>query len=558
MFRKQRTAIAWMLAVVMALSPLAAYAQAPVGQVSNLPKAGGAKLDLGYLTPETVAAAVAFPHRVLASPEMEMLPIEVISAAGMKELGIDPVEIEQVLAMVEPPTALGPEGGPPAAGIVLRVASPLGQGKILPQLWERTTEGSTAGAAYRKGKSPMDLSIYQPDDRTLVLAHDALLQKMVANHAAPKPGPMSAMLGRVAEPPDVMAVLLVKPLRPLIAGPLSEAPLPPPLAGLKKVPELINYIAVKANVRGDMAGSLIVRAESEAAAETLEQIIDAGMEIARQAMMAEMAKQAASKDPVEQAMAKYAKRVSGRMFEAVRPVRKGDTLTLGAGGKQNSQMASVATIGILVALLLPAVQAAREAARRTQSANNLRQIAVAMMSYEAARGVLPARANFDKQGKPLLSWRVHMLPYLEQEALYKQFHLDEPWDSENNKKLIPLMPAVYRNPSSAAQPGMANYLAVVGKGLAFEGERGRKMADFRDGTSNTILLVEAGDSKAAIWTKPDDWEPDFKHPLPAANAHPGGFSAMFADGHVQFISRTIDPAVFEAMLTIAGGEAVRR
>jgi type II secretory pathway pseudopilin PulG len=238
-------------------------------------------------------------------------------------------------------------------------------------------------------------------------------------------------------------------------------------------------------------------------------------------------------------------------------VRKGDTLTLGAGGKQNSQMASVATIGILVALLLPAVQAAREAARRAQSTNNLHQIGVGLMSYEAVHGAFPARANFDKQGKPLLSWRVHLLPCLDHEALYKQFHLDEPWDGPNNKKLIPLMPPIYRNPSSAAQLGKANYLAVVGKGLAFEGEQGRKIVDFKDGTATTILVVEADDDQAVIWTKPDDWEFNAQRPLAGlGNAHPAGFTAVFADSHVQLIAKTIDPAVFKALLTIAGMERV--
>jgi prepilin-type processing-associated H-X9-DG protein len=221
-------------------------------------------------------------------------------------------------------------------------------------------------------------------------------------------------------------------------------------------------------------------------------------------------------------------------------------------------MASAAVIGMLVGLILPAVQSAREAARRAQSANNLHQIGLAMLQDENVRHTLPARAIFDKQGKPLLSWRVHILPYVDANALYMRFHLDEPWDSEHNKKLIPLMPRLYANPSGMARPGMANYLAVCGKGLMFDGEKGRRLMDVKDGLQNTIMVVEADNDHAVIWTKPEDWQFDPQHPMAGlGRAHPGGFNALFGDGSVRFIARNIDPKVFQAMLTIAGGEVVR-
>ena len=102
-----------------------------------------------------------------------------------------------------------------------------------------------------------------------------------------------------------------------------------------------------------------------------------------------------------------------------------------------------------------------------------------MHNYASVMGRFPARANFDKQGKPLLSWRRPYPALPGPGPLYSQFHLDEPWDSEHNRKLIPLMPAIYQNPSVPAKPGMASYLAVCGKGLAFEGDQGRAIADFR-------------------------------------------------------------------------------
>jgi len=404
----------------------------------------------------------------------------------------------------------------------------------------------------------MDPSIFLADDRTLIVGTDDLLQKMLANRANPKEGKMSRMLGRVAQPPDLMALVLVEPLRPLIAAPLAMVPVPPPLADVKKVPDLVNYVSLTVNVRTAANASLVVRANDEAAAQQLEGIVDQLLSLARQNVLAETAKQAASNDPVEQAMGRYSQRMSGRMFEAFRPVRKGATLSLTTKGRLNNQMGSVAVIGILVGLLLPAVQSAREAARRAQSMNNMKQIMLAMLNDETVHGAFPARANFDKQGKPLLSWRVHILPYIEETPLYKQFHLDEPWDSAHNKTLIPLMPKIYANPSSMPRPGMANYLAVCGKGLMFDGETGRKLSEITDGTSNTIAVVEADDDRAVTWTKPDDWQFDPQHPMAGlGHTHPGGFNAAFADGSVLFLSQSIDPKMFQAMLTIAGGEVVR-
>jgi prepilin-type processing-associated H-X9-DG protein len=119
------------------------------------------------------------------------------------------------------------------------------------------------------------------------------------------------------------------------------------------------------------------------------------------------------------------------------------------------------------------------------------------------------------------------------------------------------MPALFRNPSAPPRPGMTHYLGVAGKGLMFDGAEGRKIADISDGTSNTIMVVEINDDRAAIWTQPGDWQFDPDHPLAGlGNAHPGGFMALFADGSVRFISKTVDAKVFGAMLTIAGGEVV--
>jgi len=546
MNRAARTVLCWMLAVSMVVSPPLVYAQQPAA--GSAPATDAEKLDLSYVTPEAVLAAVARPRRVLTAPEMEMLPIEVFSAAGKKELGIDPLDVEQVMVIVEPP-----KGSPPAVGAVIRFSRPYQLEGVMMRLAASTVEAELEGTPYRQGQGPMP-SLYMPDDRTLLVAHDSLLRKMVANRKAPAEGPLSKLLAATDTSSDLVALATIEPVREMLSAALAAAPVPPPLEGLKRVPELLTAAKLQLDVTGTVALSLTLLARDEPAAEELEELINGLLDFGRQMALAQVTQQLSGDDPVQQATAQYIQRINERMVETLRPVRKGNVVRL---SQEGAQYAQTATIGILVALLLPAVQAAREAARRAQSTNNLKQIGLAMHMYHDANGRFPARANFDESGKPLLGWRVHILPYIEQQALYKQFHLDEPWDSEHNKKLIPLMPSVYRNPSSKAEPNKATYLVPVGEGTIFGAQGGSALKNITDGSASTIMALEVNDEAAVIWTKPEDWQYDPDRPLAGlGKAHPGGFLALFADGSVRFLAGSIDLDVLRKLLTMADGKPV--
>jgi hypothetical protein len=268
-----------------------------------------------------------------------------------------------------------------------------------------------------------------------------------------------------------------------------------------------------------------------------------------------------SEDPVQRAFAQYMERVSNTMTERFAPQREGATLVyFKTDGENSGQLLSVAVIGILIALLLPAVQSARSAAQRNQSANNMKQIMIAFHNYHDTRKTFPAHANYSPDGKPLLSWRVHILPFLEEGAIHGQFKLDEPWDSPHNRALIEQMPQVYQNPNLPLEPGKTNYLAAVGEACIIDGtEKGRGIREITDGTSMTIMLVEAAPDQAAEWTKPDDWEYDGNNPKAGLGGfRPGGWQAGFADASVQMISDMIPPEQLKAMFTRNGGEVINR
>jgi hypothetical protein len=209
----------------------------------------------------------------------------------------------------------------------------------------------------------------------------------------------------------------------------------------------------------------------------------------------------------------------------------------------------------LAGALLPAVQKVREAAMRVTSQNNLKQIALAMHNHNDQFGRLPAAAISSRAGKPLLSWRVAILPYIEEEALYRQFKLDEPWNSPHNIKLLEKMPKTYASPvTGISQPGHTFYRVFTGPNTPFVGATPPRIpTTFQDGTSNTILVVEAG--QAVPWTKPDELVYNPAGPLPPLGGlFKNGFSVAMADGSVRFLMRTISEKTLRAAITPAGGE----
>jgi Protein of unknown function (DUF1559) len=227
-----------------------------------------------------------------------------------------------------------------------------------------------------------------------------------------------------------------------------------------------------------------------------------------------------------------------------------DRLVLNLDGK-------TATTVMLAAVKAPLISA-RNASERAVSTNRARNLSISINNYNDTHKHFPAAASYGADGKPLLSWRVYILPFVEQDMLFQQFHLNEPWDSPHNKTLIDKMPALFQSPRSKAGPGKTNYLVPVGNGALYASSRDEPtFKDVKDGASHTIMLVEVDDRHAVTWTKPDDYQFDPKDPLKGIGGlYEGGFVTAFCDGSVQFLSKSIDPKTLAALFTRAGGEAI--
>jgi hypothetical protein len=248
-------------------------------------------------------------------------------------------------------------------------------------------------------------------------------------------------------------------------------------------------------------------------------------------------------------------------------------LILGILGLKSTQK-GIATTGIclnatvfllfplLAALLLPAVQAAREAARRMQCSNNEKQIGLALHCYHDFHNGLPPLYTVDDEGNPLHSWRVLILPFLEEQDLYEQIRLDEPWDSEHNKQFHNQMPSIYKcpsNPNCVYPARGCGYSAIAG-GVFIPAKEaknviGMRLKDITDGMSNTLAIVEVRETFCWMDPTADVTLEEFVRGSKVESYHTRGFNGMLMDGAVRFFSDTIQSGERRALAAPDGGGA---
>ena len=195
--------------------------------------------------------------------------------------------------------------------------------------------------------------------------------------------------------------------------------------------------------------------------------------------------------------------------------------------------------------------------------NNLKQIGLALQNYRDAYGYFPPAYVADENGRPLHSWRMLILPWLEQKEIYDQYRFDEPWDGPNNRKLHDLRVSPYLCPSHPGERHSTAYVAVVGPGTAWRGVEPMRLEEVPDGQDRTILLVEVS-APSIHWMEPRDLELDrmsfaINGPNNAAgpsSRHPGGANILLVDGAVRFLKEALAATSLRALLTVAGGEEV--
>jgi prepilin-type processing-associated H-X9-DG protein len=222
---------------------------------------------------------------------------------------------------------------------------------------------------------------------------------------------------------------------------------------------------------------------------------------------------------------------------------------------------------IIAACLIPPLHGPghREASRRTQCRFNLNQIGMALHNYHDKYGSFPPAYVADENGRPMHSWRVLLLPFIEETALYEKYRFDEPWNGPHNKKLADTILPIFNCPSdehggTGNASTMTNYVVVVGAETAWPENGATAFKDFTDGLSKTLLVVEVANS-GIHWMEPRDLQ--VLQMAPTVNAksgqgisspHTGGAQVLFADGHVQFITENLSADDLRALLTRHAGD----
>jgi hypothetical protein len=214
---------------------------------------------------------------------------------------------------------------------------------------------------------------------------------------------------------------------------------------------------------------------------------------------------------------------------------------------------------IVPELKLPAGIKVSSGVSRRESMENLRRLALVIHNYADAYNRFPNQKNTNVgTDNPPYSWRVAILPYMDgQQSLYDQYRFDQPWDSEENLLLLEKMPEVFRHPSAPKNSIVTNYTLFVGEDTAISNAGNRRFADFLDGASNSLLLLEA--DTEIPWTKPEDLPMDEDWFKRLVLIDDGGLAIAMADGSTMFLDReNVNQETLESLILINDGKVVDR
>ncbi|MAV37954.1 MAG: hypothetical protein CMJ59_21150 [Planctomycetaceae bacterium] len=505
------------------------------------------RLSLEWVPRDTVALIAVRPARLLAHPHMATL-VKALDEHGelVEGLGVSLANVEQASFVFLPGSSLG--SPPRMAGIIVGTRHPDDAEQLARYASPQGAPRMFGGYRYHGGpRGPC--SFFRGKVCVIADREQALQRLLAAGAAGASEAAWSRRWSDIAGG-DVACLIDVAqmraPLNGLLAGPPLGATLP--LGALAPLWTKSQWVAL--SLRGDQDLQLIgqIDCASAAAAKSVAETATAILILVRNSLEQLLARHQLGEVTVVDALAQQAADLANGILANFRVTTAGARVEL-AGAT------SLAATAQFLALTLPAVQTARQAARRTQSINNLKQIALAFHNYYDTHKRFPTTMMLGPDGKTLHSWRVAILPYLAADLLYQEYRLDEPWDSDHNQRLLARMPSTYRHPSDPPDSTASSYYGLSGKTSVF-GEQGLTFRKIVDGTSNTVLVVEA--QRNIPWTKPQDipFTPD---KLPKLGGYQEeGFLAAFCDGSVRLIATSVGDEILKRYFQYNDGQPIPR
>jgi len=510
-----------------------------------------AKMGSKFVPDNAFATLFFSPSELLKNPAIEWFPIEVLRAYSKEQFGVDPQTVSNVKAV----WGLS-EVGELQFGMVFQLTENIDLEKLIVALHADPEPTLVEDRMVYAINGPEE-ALYLADARTIYAGMMSYLAPVI--EADDGSGSLPMLLKSRPARPGINVLIAMESIRQMVSDVVMQGAvaLAPDLQALAQLPELTDTAQLNVNTDGESIRiGLTLVGIDESAAVSIESTISASFAAAKRLAIAEVERSMNTEDAsleMREASLNYAERLSSEFIQTLTPNRNDKDVTLTVESKLGFAGSS-----ILAGFLVPAMQSARFAASRMSAANNMKQVMLGLHNFHAAYNKLPTPAITDAAGKPLLSWRVALLPFVEEQGLYTQFHLDEPWDSEHNLPLSKRLPAVYTMTSVGRLPaGETVIQAVVGDTIGMRPKDKTGFRDFLDGLSISVLIVQASADSAVPWSKPADVEIDLADPLENLVGNPKkGFYVGMGDGAVRFISDNIDPKIFKALLSRAGREAI--
>lgn len=548
------------------LTPAEAFQQSLRNQLAALTGQGDAGtaaaraepgFDLSLVPSNTTMLIGMRPASIMASPGLSPL-VPPINQMLEREMSLKVELIEQLLVLgipgQRPQDPIGPE-----PTMVIRMTQPYSfDGTMQKYLREGASDSTLQGKPVRINGMKV---AWQADDRTLVIGHDSGVKNIMDQTAGKKPAWSDSF--ETIRSSSFAYVVDMQAVRPMMQqqmnrGRSSLGPMEGAIGPLWQDSKLVM-------VSGTLAPKALLTvtfiASNAEGATRIEQTAQGLIPLARN-MFQNLTSQAGTElspppgaPPQAAQLVSQATTIGKTLLDSLKVSRNHEAGSVSITAELGAEEMSSAPI--LVGLLLPAIQQSREAAQRAQNMNNLKQLALALHNYHDSHGHFPPPVLIGPDGKTPHSWRVALLPYLEQQALYTQYKLDEPWDSTNNLRILASMPPVLRHPSEPGGTTSTSYYALTGPDTLMgpvDG-KGTKITDIVDGTSNTIALVEA--KRGIPWTKPEDIPFDKDQPVPNLGGYTaGGPVVCYGDGSVRVLRSTTAEALLKALITRSGGEVI--
>lgn len=453
----------------------------------------------------------------------------------------------------------GMMGEPPIPTLIVRFMEPIDpetffDDKPFPPMEDAEVDGLKIKKTPAPMKGPI---LHFPDNQTLILTKPELLKKMVV--AKSVNSPLVNELRQVDASNDIVLVIDVTPLRPMLETltPLLAAEGSPQGPIARELLTQLKILTMTAGLSNDTLLSVSLVGES---AEMMTKFNDLLSDIAERYREGyqQLKKEALSE---ENPMMQEFKREDVKMMEAMSDEMINGTTNIAEGPRLTVTIPKPKNFDNLPSVMQPIIEktlgSAKDAEILMKKKNHLKMIGLGFHNYHSVYNSFPGAGSDHTGEKKGLSWRVHLLPYLDHAALYEQFHLDEPWDSEHNKKLISQMPDWFKTPE-VTEEGKTAFQVFVGNGAAFEGEKGLKIRDFTDGLSNILLVIETSPESAEFWTKPGGIPFDEKKLLDAFQTpYRYGFLFLMADGTVhQSPDLAENLGLFKKLITRNDGEVI--